>query len=57
MSSSEGLRIKSTKALLEVFVGNGGGLSSMVQNRFRANPCESRGPRFENYKERVNILV
>jgi len=51
MSSSEGLRIKSTKALLGVFVRKGGGESSMVQNRFLANPCESRGPRFENYKE------
>jgi len=57
MSSSEGLRIKSTKALLKVFVGKGGGLSSMVQNRFLANPWVSREPKLANYKERVRILV
>lgn len=52
MSSSDGLRIKSTKALLKVFVGKGGGSSSMVQNLFLANPCDSRGPRFANCKQR-----
>lgn len=36
------------KALLLVFVGNGGGLGSKVQNLFLANPCGSREPRFEN---------
>lgn len=48
VSTSEFLRIKSMKALLLLFVGNGGGLGSKVQNLFLANPCASREPRFEN---------
>lgn len=44
MSSSEGLRIKSTKAVSEAFVGKGGGSLSIVQNRFLANPCEGSVP-------------
>ena len=56
MSSSEGLRIKSTKALLEVFVGQGGGWSSMAQNQFLANPCWSRLPWLLNCKQRASIL-
>lgn len=48
ISSSDCLRSKSTKALLEEFVGRGGGSVSMLQNLFLANPCASRGPRFEN---------
>lgn len=57
VSSSEGLRIKSTKALLRVFVGKGGGSSSMAQNRFLANPCWSRVPRPPNWKQRANFLI
>lgn len=56
MSSSEGLRIKSTKALLKVFVGKGGGSSSMAQNRFLANPCWSRVPWLPNCKGRKKFL-
>jgi hypothetical protein len=48
ISSSEGLRIKSTKVLLEVVVGKGGGSVSIVQNLFLANPCCSREPRLLN---------
>jgi hypothetical protein len=55
-SSSEGLRIKSTKALLKLFVGKGGGSSSMVQIRFLANPCDSKGPWFANCKQIENLL-
>ena len=56
MSSSEGLRIKSTKALFKVFVGKAGGSSSTAQNRFLAKPCWSRVPWLPNCKQRANFL-
>lgn len=55
ISSSEGLRIKSTKALLYVGVGKGGGSVSTAQNLFLANPCCSRGPRLPNCTHTKNI--
>lgn len=47
-SSSEGLRIKSTKALLGLLVGNGGGSRSTTQCLFLANPWCSRAPWIPN---------
>lgn len=52
ISSSEGLRSKSTKALLYVGAPKGDGSLSTSQNRFLANPCDSRGPKFENCSNR-----
>lgn len=56
ISSSEGLRIKSTKVLLKVVVGKGGGSVSIVQNLFLANPCCSREPRLLNCIYRSSIF-
>lgn len=53
-SSLVGLRIKSVKTLLVASVGKGGGSSSNVHNLFLANPCASRGPRFENCIKKNN---
>jgi hypothetical protein len=36
---SMGFRIRSTKALIAEFSGEGGGLSSTVQQQFLANQC------------------
>lgn len=52
-SSSDGLRIKSTKALFVLFVGKGGGLASMFQNLFLANPCCSRVPWLPNWGQKT----
>ena len=56
-SSSEGLRIKSTKALLAELVGKGGGSESMLQTLFLAKPCWSREPWLENCVYKRECLI